>query len=562
MKAKRRGGRGLRNPVAVRGLRAEWLEDRRMLHALSTGSGDGSLNVDLDGYGSFGSAAFPNGDAIYDPIGSIGAASTTFESGVAIRLGNTGPRQFLTSGFIGTSGDLSAPPISGSATAATSNFAFGSLNFSVLLTVAPLFNDDGARTGSILTQQYQIVNAGPSTIDFELNRYLDGDLLFDGTLVDGGGRFIVSGHEFLFETDAGGSGTTDTTFVGIDATGGTIPTAQRFEVDQYPLLEQSIIAGDPPDNIITGDSNGDALVDAGQEYDVTLVLRNLFNLTPGASTNYSTRTIFGSGNLEDVTITFPTVSIGDVSQVEGDAGSSDMVFSVSLSQAATSPVTLVYSTTDSTAVAGADYIAQSGTLTFLPGAPTSQTVTIKVIADTVGEDNESFSIQITDLVDGVLGHSPAIGTILNDDVDLSISDVTVVEGNNGTSNAVFTVSEIGTVNQAVSVSYATDNGTATAASDYLPVGGALTFLPGIHSRTITVPIVGDSLNEPAEFFVVTLASRSMARSSKVSASVTLSTTMGCPRSMSTMCRSRPWNRSRSRQYSPSRWEPPAARSSA
>lgn len=129
MTAKRRSSRVINNPTRVRGLRAELLEDRRMLHALSTGSGDGSLNVDLDGYGSFGSVVLPSGDAIYDPIGTIGAASTTFESGVAIRLGNSGPRQFLTSGFIGSSGGLAAPPISGSSTTATSSFAFGSLNF-------------------------------------------------------------------------------------------------------------------------------------------------------------------------------------------------------------------------------------------------------------------------------------------------------------------------------------------------------------------------------------------------------------------------------------------------
>ena len=91
-----------RGSVAARRLFADALEDRRMLHVLSTGSGDGSVTVTVDGFGSFGSAVFLDDfeGAIYDPIGPTPAASTTFQSGIAIRAGGTGQRQFLTSGNI------------------------------------------------------------------------------------------------------------------------------------------------------------------------------------------------------------------------------------------------------------------------------------------------------------------------------------------------------------------------------------------------------------------------------------------------------------------------------
>ena len=125
----------------------------------------------------------------------------------------------------------------------------------------------------------------------------------------------------MFETDAGGNGATSTTFVGIDAIGGTIPSANRFDIDAFPVLEQRIIAGDPLRGTITGDINGDGFVDAGHEYDVTLALENVFNLVPAASVIYTTRTVFGSGTPGAVTIPTPTVSMGpNVSQFEGDSG--------------------------------------------------------------------------------------------------------------------------------------------------------------------------------------------------------------------------------------------------
>ena len=69
-----------------------------MLYGLSTGTGDASLSVGVDGYGAFGSAvSFTSGqagEAVYDPVGSVAAASTTFESGIAIRFGSSGAAEF------------------------------------------------------------------------------------------------------------------------------------------------------------------------------------------------------------------------------------------------------------------------------------------------------------------------------------------------------------------------------------------------------------------------------------------------------------------------------------
>jgi hypothetical protein len=89
---------------------------------------------------------------------------------------------------------------------------------------------------------------------------------------------------------------------------------------------------------------------------------------------------------------------------------------------------------------------------------------------------------------------------------LAISDVSTVEGNSGTTAFVFTVRLSAATSQAVSVHYATADGTAAANSDYQAASGTLTIPPGQTTGTITVLVNGDRLPEPNETFVVNLSS--------------------------------------------------------
>ncbi len=91
---------------------------------------------------------------------------------------------------------------------------------------------------------------------------------------------------------------------------------------------------------------------------------------------------------------------------------------------------------------------------------------------------------------------------------LSVNDVSVTEGNTGTTGASFTVSLSVASSETVTVNWATADGNATAGSDHTAAGGSLTFAPGETSKTVTVAVQGDTTDEPGETFFVNLSNPS------------------------------------------------------
>jgi MYXO-CTERM domain-containing protein len=246
--------------------------------------------VEVDGFGSFGSSigGTGTGDAFYDPVGVIGSAGTTFESAVAIGFGQT--REYLTTGSLsGTSGGTALSVDAGTQTSTfvSSSFTYGLLDFALSQSLVSL------TSGTRLDQVYSITNTGTGIASFDVIRYIDGDLFFNGGISDGGGRFTLDGVETLFETDSADLPSTDTTFVGIQAEGGQIALANRYEIDSYSGLRSRISDGNALDNIVSNDNDADDFIDVA--YDVTMALRNVYDLDPGETATFTTRTIFGSG---------------------------------------------------------------------------------------------------------------------------------------------------------------------------------------------------------------------------------------------------------------------------
>lgn len=201
-----------------------------------------------------------------------------------------------------------------------------------------------------------------------------------------------------------------------------------------------------------------------------------------------------------------TLAINDVNILEGANGTSVANFTVSLSGASSDTVTVNYATANNTSTAGSDYVAASGTLTFTPGQ-LSQTVSVTINGDTTFEPTESFFVNLTSPVNATLTDNQGVGTITNDDPrpTISINDVSVSEGNSGTTTAGFTVSLSHPSSQTITVNFATAAGTATAGSDYVSASGTVTFAAGQTSRPINVTVNGDTTSEPNETFVVNLA---------------------------------------------------------
>ena len=203
------------------------------------------------------------------------------------------------------------------------------------------------------------------------------------------------------------------------------------------------------------------------------------------------------------------LAISDVSVTEGDTGTATATFTVTRSGDTSGSASVDYATADGTAVAGGDYDAASGTVTFAAGE-TTKTVDVSVNGDTAVEPDESFTVDLSAATGATISDAQGVGTITNDDIvpSLAVSDATTGEGDSGTLNASFTVTRSGNTTVASSVNYATADGTALAGSDYESRSDTLTFAAGETTKTVNVPVTGDTAVEGDETFTVNLSAAS------------------------------------------------------
>jgi hypothetical protein len=206
----------------------------------------------------------------------------------------------------------------------------------------------------------------------------------------------------------------------------------------------------------------------------------------------------------------PVVSVAAASVSEGDAGETTATFEVRLSSAISSPVTVTYATADGTArVADGDYRGLKGTLVFAPG-DTVKMVSVAVLGDKKAEANETFTLALVSASGAsVARNAKAAFTILDDDTSpvISASNVTLTEGNSGSAPCTFTITLNKAWSQAVTVSYATRDGSAKVSdADYVSTSGTLIFEPGQTSKTVDVNVNGDTKAETDETFSLVLSS--------------------------------------------------------
>jgi len=220
----------------------------------------------------------------------------------------------------------------------------------------------------------------------------------------------------------------------------------------------------------------------------------------------------------------PKVSItpAALTVVEAAQGKQVVELTVTLSEPLDQKAKVRYTADSGTAIRRADFGGGTGVVKFAPGQ-TSRTITVKVKSDKVVEPEETFAVSLFGAKGVEIGDSAAVVTIQDGSaagdntvpagtgelpsVSITASTPAIVEGASGKQVFAFDVTITGVPDRKVLVRYGTADGTATGGPDYRPRKGRLVFSDnGIVTRTINVPVKGDTEVEPDEDFVVNLLS--------------------------------------------------------
>ncbi|MBH8561146.1 VCBS repeat-containing protein [Nostoc sp. CENA67] len=274
-------------------------------------------------------------------------------------------------------------------------------------------------------------------------------------------------------------------------------------------------------NFAAGETSKDVIIpilgDTKDEIDETIKLK-LVNPTGGASLGSQQTATYTIIDDDD----FPSIVIDDVNLNEGNSGSTNAIFTVSLSAASDKTIAVDYATTDNTANLPSDYTITTGTLTFNPGV-TTQTISVPIIGDTFYENNETFLVQFSNANNATIADNQGIGTIVNDDAgptfDFSAASYTVIEGNatGFTTFAKVQVNRTGNTSSTDTVQLQLANGkapsgtggaTANIGIDYNNTSITVVFNPGDTSAIASIPIAGDTQYEQNENVVLTLVNPS------------------------------------------------------
>ena len=244
--------------------------------------------------------------------------------------------------------------------------------------------------------------------------------------------------------------------------------------------------------------------DAANEDDET------FTVTLSGPANATLGDATATGTIEDDDGP-PTLRIADASGSEGG----DIAFTATLWPASARTVTATWTASvesGDTAASGDLSGTLTGTLTFAPGDLT-RTFTVATAADTVDEDDETFTVTLSNLSNAMLGNATAQGTIVDDDAApvLRIADASGSEGSAITFTVTLASASTETLEppsaKTVTVNYATSvaTGDTAATGDFTAKSGTLSFAPGDTEKTFTVVTAGDAVDEANETFTVTLS---------------------------------------------------------
>lgn len=377
------------------------------------------------------------------------------------------------------------------ATSGTLTFIAGQTTDSINV---PINNDTFVEATEAFTVTLSSPSAGSSISDGSATvSIMDNDVtslsIQDISVGEGDGPLVFtisatqapSGDATVHVQTSGGSATSGADFTAVSTTA-TILSGQTSTTVSIPITQDTI----------------DELAE-----DFTVTLSSPTNATIG-------------GAAATVTITdddVPALSVGDVTVAE-NAGPA--VVRVAATIAPIADATVRFTTTTGTAGA-ADFTAVDSTATITAGSLFVD-VPVPITNDTIDENNEAFTVTLTNPTNASIADSTATVTITDDDVPaLSVGDLTVAE-DNGPAVVRITATTAPIAN--VSVRFTTSTGTAGAA-DFTAVDQVVTLTAGSLFVDTPVAITNDTIDEPAETFTVTLTNPANAAIADGSATVTI-----------------------------------------
>lgn len=245
--------------------------------------------------------------------------------------------------------------------------------------------------------------------------------------------------------------------------------------------------------------NGDQDVEPDQQLRVSLSNLSVPPELAAGSVSLAAVVTTGTIQTDDGTV----LTIDDATVAEPAAGTVNLGFAINLSAPSKAPVTVDYQAIGQTAVVGTDFVADSGTFT-IPSNVTTASLMVVVNSDNVVEGSETLRVLLANPQGVSIGDGDALGTITDDDVALLRLTGASASEQDG-ANLVLTATLSKPVAQAVSVQYASGDGTAIDGSDYTAVSGQITFPALATSASISVPLLNDTLTEGSETFSVALS---------------------------------------------------------
>lgn len=190
----------------------------------------------------------------------------------------------------------------------------------------------------------------------------------------------------------------------------------------------------------SGFSSGFMITPSSGSIGTTIYARSIAGLAAGAYSGNITHTGGGitatvnvalSGTVVDVSL--PNISINDVTLTEGNSGTTNMTFTVSLSvPAPMGGVTFDIATANNTATAGTDYVAKTLTSQTIPAGSSSYTFDVVINGDLDVEPNETFFVNLTNVTNANVTDTQGLGTITNDDAASMITKISAIQGSGST----------------------------------------------------------------------------------------------------------------------------------